>query len=71
MQYTNPVTYKLKELNDEEIKGSFYESELLKSKQDVFRIDKVIKRGYKKNKLWLSGNDIAMILSVGYQLSIY
>ena len=39
---------KLKYLNDEEIQGSFYEPELLKAKQDVFRIDKVIKRDYKK-----------------------
>ena len=50
IQYSNPITYKLKDLNDEEIKGSFYESELLKAKQDVFRIDKVIKTGYKKKQ---------------------
>ena len=48
IQYTYPITYKLKDLNDEEIQGSFYEPELLKAKQDVFRIDKVIKRDYKK-----------------------
>ena len=50
IQYTNPFTYKLKDLNNEEIKGSFYEPELLKAKQDVFRIDKVIKRDYKKKQ---------------------
>ena len=43
-QYTDPITYKLKDLNNEEIKGSFYEQELLKVTQDVFRIDKVIRR---------------------------
>ena len=48
IQYTNPIIYKLKDLNGEEIKESFYESELLKANQDVFRIDKVIKRDYKK-----------------------
>ena len=48
IKYTYPITYKLKDLNDEEIQGSFYEPELLKAKQDVFRIDKVIKRDYKK-----------------------
>ena len=48
IQYTNPITYKLKDLNDKEIQGSFYEPELLKAKQDVFRIDKVIRRDYKK-----------------------
>ena len=48
IQYTNPITYKLKDLNDEDIQGSFYAPELLKAKQDVFRIDKVIRRDYKK-----------------------
>ena len=50
IQYTNPITYKLKDLNDEEIKGSFYEPELLKAKQEIFRIDKVIRRDYKKKQ---------------------
>ena len=35
-QYTNPITYKIKDLNCEEIKGSFYKQELLKAEQDVF-----------------------------------
>ena len=48
IQYTNPITYKLKDLNNEEIQGSFYEPELLKAKQEVFRIEKVIRRDYKK-----------------------
>ena len=39
IQYTNPVTYKLKGLNNEEITSSFYQPELLKAKQDVFCID--------------------------------
>ena len=50
IQYTNPITYKIKDLRGEEIKGSFYEPELLKAKQDVFRIDKVIRRDYKKKQ---------------------
>ena len=50
IQYTYPITYKLKVLNDEELRGSFYEPELLKAKQDVFRIDKVIRRDYKKKQ---------------------
>ena len=49
-KYTNPITYKLKDLNDEEIQGSFYEPELSKDRQDVFRIDKVIRRDYKKKQ---------------------
>ena len=50
IQHTNPITYKLKDLNNEEIKGSFYEPELLKAKQDVFRIDTIIQRDYKKKQ---------------------
>jgi len=30
-RYTDPITYKLKDLNGEEIKGSFYEQELQKT----------------------------------------
>jgi len=50
IRYSNPINYKLKDLNNEEIKGSFYEPELLKAKQEVFRIDKVIRRDYKKKQ---------------------
>ena len=45
IQSTNPITYRLKDLNNEEIQGSFYEPELLPAKQDVFRIEKVIRKG--------------------------
>ena len=38
------------DLNNEEIKGSFYEPKLLKTKQNVFGIDKVVKRDYKKKQ---------------------
>ena len=31
IQHTNPITYKLKDLRDEDIQGSFYEPELLKA----------------------------------------
>ena len=37
-------------MNGDEIKGSFCEPELLRAKQDVFRIEKVIKRDSKKKK---------------------
>ena len=42
IQSTNPITYRLKNFNNEEIQGSFYEPELPPAKQDVFRIEKVI-----------------------------
>ncbi|XP_068735762.1 uncharacterized protein [Montipora capricornis] len=50
IQYTLPITYKLKDLIGEDIQGSFYQPELLKAIQDVFRIDRVIRRDYKKKQ---------------------
>lgn len=44
-KYTYPIT-NTKDLNDEEIKQSFSDPKLLKAKQDVFRIDKFIRRDY-------------------------
>ena len=41
----SPVTYKVANLNGEEIKGALYEPELQKTSQVLFRIEKVIKRG--------------------------
>ena len=46
---TKLPTYKIADLNGEEIKGSFYEPELQKTSQEIFRIEKVIKRGKKKS----------------------
>ena len=60
IQSTNPITYRLKDLTNEEIQGSFYEPELLTAKQDVFRIEKVIRRDYKKKQplvKWLGYSD--------------
>ena len=48
VKLTSPVTYKIADLNREEIKGTFYEPELQKTSQEIFRIEKVIKKG-KKN----------------------
>ena len=50
IQHTDPITYKLKDLNNEEIQGSFYEEELLKATQAIFRIEKVIQRDNKKKR---------------------
>ena len=55
VQYSNPITYKLKDLLGEEIKGSFYEQEMLRAKQDVFRIEKVIRRSKGKALVKWSG----------------
>ena len=41
---TSPVTYRLKNLKSENIEGSICEPELQKSSQQMFRIEKVLKR---------------------------
>ena len=48
IQNTDPITNKIKDLNSEKIKRSFYTEKLLRAKQEVFRIDKVIRRDLKK-----------------------
>ena len=69
---TSPVTYKIADLNGEEIKGTFYEPELQKTSQELFRIEKVIKRGKKKSLVkwkgysddfnsWVDNKDIVNI----------
>ena len=52
------VTYKITDYNGEEIQGSLYEQELQKTKQDIFKIDKIIQQQGKKSLVkWLSYND--------------
>ena len=69
---TSPPTYKIADLNGEEIKGTFYEPELQKTGQKLFRIEKVIKRGKKKSLVkwkcyshdfnsWVDNKDIVNI----------
>ena len=41
---TDPITYKIKDLNGEEIEGTFYREELQKTDQTIFRIEKVIRK---------------------------
>ena len=64
---TDPPTYILNDMNDEIIKGSFYEQELVKYENDAYEIEKIIKR--KKDKLlvkwkgyiepsWINKSDI-------------
>ena len=48
---TVPRTYVVKDLNGEEITGTFYEKELQKTNQEEFRIEKVIKR--KDDKIYV------------------
>ena len=66
---TKPVTYKIADLNGEEIYGTFYEPELQRTGQQVFRIEKVIEKrkdkslvkwkGYSdKFNSWVNNKDI-------------
>lgn len=55
IQFTQPVTYLLKDYNKNEIAGAFYEPELQKVKQpDVYLVEKIVKRrGDKVLVKWL------------------
>ena len=46
---TNPVTYKLADLQGEEIKGTFYEPELQKTEQQIYRIEKILEKANGKS----------------------
>ena len=48
---TVPWTNVISDLNGEKVSGTFYEKELQKTNQQIFRIEKVIKR--KGNKLFV------------------
>ena len=53
IKITVPWTYVINDLNGEEIIGTFYGQELQGTKQNKFRIEKVIKRkGDKLNVRW-------------------
>jgi len=49
IQRTNPTSYKISDCNNAEIQGTFCEQELQKSNQEVFRIEKVVKKA-KRNR---------------------
>ena len=54
IQLTIRVTYKITDYNGEETRSSFYEQELQKTKQDIFRIDKIIRQQGNTNLVkWL------------------
>jgi len=41
---TSPITYKLKDSNSGAIDGTFYDAELQETKQQIYRIEKIIRR---------------------------
>jgi Integrase core domain/Chromo (CHRromatin Organisation MOdifier) domain len=57
---TNPFTYILKDMNGEVLSGSFYNEELQKTKQEIFRIEKIIRK--KKIK----GEEYGLVKWIGY-----
>lgn len=58
VQYTDPPTYKITDDNSEEIQGTFYEPELQKTSQQIFRIEKVIRiRSNKSLVKWVGYPD--------------
>lgn len=67
---TNPVTYKIKDMNNEVIIGSFYEQEMVKYKSELYEVEKILKRnkgkllvkwkGYKTTS-WINEKDLTEI----------
>lgn len=55
---TDPVTYRLKDLGGEEVIGTFYEKEMVRYDNDVFKIEKILRRkGDKLLVKWLNYPD--------------
>ena len=71
IQNTNPITYKLEDLQGEEIKGTFYEPELQKTEQQVFRTEKIIKKEKGKSlEKATNGKATAINLILGWIIKI-
>ena len=60
VKQTNPFTYNLKDMNGETIVGSFYGDELQKTSQEVYRIEKIVRK--KK----INGIEHGLIKWLGY-----
>ena len=78
---TVPWIYVIRDLNGEEIAGSFYKKELQKTNQKEFRIEKVVKR--KENKLyvkwkgynnsfnsWIDKKDLIKLVSTFHHIEV-
>ena len=60
VKHTNPFTYTLKDMNGEPIAGSFYTEELQKTNQEVYRIEKIVRK--KK----INGIELGLVKWLGY-----
>ena len=58
---TKPIVYRIKDLMDEEIEGSFYKEQLQKTHQSIYRIERVIRKRQKAN-----GTREALVKWAGY-----
>ena len=59
---TTPIVYKIKDLADEEIEGSFYKEQLQKTNQTIYRIDRVIRKRRKPD-----GTQEVLVKWAGYE----
>ena len=58
IQNTDPPTYKISDHHGEEIQGTFYEQEMQKMNQDIFRIEKIIRKQKNRSLVkWLGYPD--------------
>ena len=54
VKHTNPITYSLEDLRGEPVRGSSYEQELQATNQQIFRIERVLRRqGQRAYVKWL------------------
>ena len=60
VKQTRPITYVIKETSGEVLEGSFYEQELQKTKQEIYKIEKVLRK--KK----INGFEHALVKWMGY-----
>ena len=72
VQRTSPVTYKIGDYNGDDIRGTFYEPELQKTSQEIYRIEKVVKKGKTKSLVkwkgypvtfnsWVNNNELVAL----------
>ena len=58
IQHTDPPTYKISDHHGEEIQGTFYEQEMQKTNEDIFRIEKIIRKQKNRSLVkWLGYPD--------------
>ena len=63
--HTSPTTYRVRDLMDERIQGTFYEQQLQKTVQTKFRIEKVLRR--RRAQVLVTGKDYQTNSTLGIQ----